>query len=326
MRATIFVLVFLALSLELANAGGRPELVNEQEIALDQIYVITIRYRSDDIILLRHDSDTLVIREYMSANNSDLFAVITRSGNELLVTGGHRPVTFGAFGTRIEISIPASNRSIAVSSSSGDIVASGEHAASSFHIETSSGRIVANSLAAGSVRMGSASGRITANSVTADVVSIESSSGRIAVGSITANRANVESSSGGIALGAVNGDVSVRSASGNIELDMATGAVDIRSSSGRVRGTLAGDPGDVSVETASGGVTLNLPYGLAFNFSSRTSSGNLHTPFDDRLFRPLTDRSSAQGVIGGGGVLPDDIHRNIDIRTGSGSIRVNWVN
>jgi len=325
MRATIFVLVFLALSLELVHAGGRPELVNTQEIALDQIYVITIRYRSDDIILLRHDSDTLVIREYMSTNNSDLFAVITRSGNELLITGGHRPVTFGAFGTRIEISIPASDRGIAVSSSSGDIVASGEHIASSFNIETSSGRIVANSVTAGSIGMGSGSGRITANSVTADVVNIESSSGRIAVGSITADRARVQSASGGIALGTVNGDVSVRSTSGSIELDMANGAVNIRSSSGRVRGTLAGNAGNVSIETISGGVTLNLPQTLAFNFSSRSSSGSLHTPFDDRLFRPLTDRHSAQGVIGGG-ASEDDLQRSIDIRTGSGSIRVNWVN
>ena len=326
MRATVFVLVFLVLGLELANAGGRPELVNTQEIALDQIYVITIRYRSDDIILLRHESDTLVIREYMSTNNSDLFAVIMRSGNELLVTGGHRPVTFGAFGTRIEISIPASDRSIAISSSSGDIVASGEHVASSFNIETSSGRIVANSITAGSVNMSSASGRITANSVKADMANIESSSGRIAVGSITAGRANVESASGGIALGVVNGDVSIRSTSGNIELDMASGAVGIRTASGRVRGTLAWNAGDVSIETASGGVTLDLPYGLAFNFTSRTSSGNLRTSFDDRLFRPLLDRNSVQGVIGNGGVSEGNLHRNIDIRTGSGSIRVNWVN
>jgi len=325
MRTAIFVLAFSVLSLELAHAGGRPELVNAQEVALDQIYAITIRYRSDDIILLRHDSDTLVIREYMSTNNSDLFAVITRSGNELVVTGGHRPVTFGAFRTRIEISIPASNRSIAISSSSGDIVASGEHSASAFHIESSSGRVVANSVTADSVSIGSASGRITANSLTASRVNIESSSGRIAVGSITAERTTIESSSGGIALGIINGDVSVRSASGNIELDMAGGAVDISSSSGRVRGTLAGTAGDVSIVTTSGGVTLNLPQSLPFNFSSRSSSGSLHTPFDERLFRPLTDRHSAQGVIRNG-ASEDDIQRSIDIRTGSGSIRVNWVN
>ena len=325
MRATVFVLVLFALGLEPADAGGRPELVNAREIPLDQVYVITIRYRSDDIILLRHDSDTLVIREYMSTNNADFFAVVTRSGNELIVTGGHRPVTFGAFGTWIEISIPASDRSVSISSSSGDIVASGEHVASSFRVETSSGRIVANSVRADSVGMGSASGRITANSVTADLVNIESSSGRIAVGSIRADRANVESSSGGIALGTVDGDVFVRSTSGNIELDMAGGAVDIRSSSGRVRATLARNAGDVSIRTTSGGVALNLPRGLAFNFSSRTSSGNLHTPFDDRLFRPLTDRNSVQGVIGGDGVPHGDIDRNVDIRTGSGSIRMNWV-
>jgi len=326
MIKVIFALAFSVLSLELAFAGGRPELVNAREIALDQIYTITIRYQSDDIILLRHDSDTLVIREYMSTNNSELFAAITRSGNELVVRGGNRPVTFGAFGSRIEIFIPASERSISISSSSGDIVASGEHAASVFHIESSSGRIVANSVTADSVNIGSSSGRITANSVTAAAVNIESSSGRIAVGSITANRANVESSSGGIALGMVNGDISVRSTSGSIELDMANGAVDISSSSGRVRATLAGSVGDVSIETASGSVTLNLPYNFAFNFSSRTSSGNLNTPFDNRLFRPLTDRNSAQGVIGEDGVSDGDIHRNIDIRTGSGSIRVNWVN
>jgi len=321
MKIVIFVIALCALSLEPAHAGGRPELVNAQEIALDQIHAITIRYQSDNIILLRHDSDTLVIREYMSTNNSDLFAVITRYGNELVVAGGHRPMTFGAFGTRIEISIPASNRHVSISSSSGDIVASGDHSASSFHIESLSGQVVINSITTdGVLSIGSASGRITANAVMADMVNIESSSGRIAVGSVTAERASIESSSGAIALGTINGDVFVRSGSGNIELDMANGAVDIRSASGRVRGTLAWNVGDVSIETASGGVTLNVPQGLAFNFSSRSSSGSLQTPFDYRLFRPLTDRHSAQGVIGAG-----DVYRNIDIRTRSGSISVNWI-
>ena len=326
MRTTVLALALLALGMEAAHAGGRSELVNTREVALAQVHVITIRYQSDDIILLRHDSDTIVIREYMSITNSDLFAEVTRLGNELVVTGGHRPVTFGAFRTRIEISIPASNRSVAVISSSGDIVASGEHVAASFHAETSSGRIVANSIRADDVSLSSSSGRITADSLVADRVRVESSSGRIAVGSIVAARTNVESSSGGITLGTIDGDVSIRSTSGNIELDMARGAVDIRSSSGRVRGALAWNAGDVSIETSSGGVTLDLPRGLAFNFSSRTSSGNLNTPFDHRLFRPLTDRNSAQGVIDGDGVSAGDIERNIDIRTGSGSIRVNWVN
>ena len=325
MRTAIIVFAFSVLSLELVYAGGRPELVNAQEIALDQIYAITIRYQSGDIILLRHDSDALVIREYLSTDNHELFAAITRSGNELLVSGGHRPVTFGAFGSRIEIFIPASDRSITVTSSSGDIVTSGEHAASSFHIESSSGRIVVNSVTANNVSIGSASGRITANSVTADSVNIESSSGRITVGSLTSGKASIESSSGGIALGTVYGDVSVRSTSGTIELDRADGAVRIRSTSGRVRSTLARNAGDVAIETTSGSVTLNLPPCLAFNFSSRTSSGNLQTPFAYRLFRPLTDRNSAQGVIVEGGVLNDDIHRSIDIRTGSGSIRINWT-
>jgi len=359
MKIVFVALALSLLSLELAHGGGRPELANVQEVAVEQIGAIAIRYRSGSVVLQRHDSDTVVVREYLSANNSDFFAGIAHSGNALVIEAGRRPLA-GAFRARLEVSIPASFGNVEIKSSSGSVEIRGEFFVSSFDIESSSGRVSVDSVTAGEVSIRSSSGRISVNSVAADRISIRSSSGSIELGSvnraagigaeglgenaassvsvasssgrvsadsIAAGRVSIHSSSGRISVNSVAANMlSVNSSSGAIELGMVSGTADIESSSGSVRGTFTENAGNVSIATGSGSVTVGLPRSLDFNFSSRSSSGSLRTPFDDRLSRPLTDRNSAQGVVLGGNVPGAEIGRDIDIRTRSGSIRVNWVN
>ena len=311
MKAMLFIITFSMLSLNLAHGRGaaneeaEEELVNKREIPIGQINTIAIHYRSEAVTLLRHNSDTIVIREYMSRNDSDFFAKLTHSGNELIITGRRPMQWLSPFRSRVEISIPASDKNVTIRTSSGRIKVLGEHTVSLLEIESSSGRI-------------------SVNSVTADRVKIETSSGTIAVGSINGD-VSVRSSSGRIELNQVFGSLTANTTSGRIELDKVSGTVDISSSSGAIRCTVTENAGDISITTSSGGVVLNLPNNFAFNFLSRTSSGMLHTPFTDQLAIPLADRNTVQGVIVGDNIYAGQIHRNINIRTSSGSVRVNWA-
>ena len=343
MKATILALFFFGLNLGLVHAGGTPEksLVNTQEIPLERISVIDIHYRSDTITLVTHDSDTLIIREYMTRDNSRFFADIRYSEGELLIRPGNRP-QMRSVRAHIAISIPASDRSISVRNTSGRIELLGEHAASSFELQNTSGGISIESAQAQRVRIANTSGGISLGSVNAGEIDIESSSGRIVVGS-AAGTVSARTSSGGIELGMANGAVSAQSTSGGIDLGPVNGAVNVRSSSGGIKvgsvnGTISArsssgsiqlavteDAGDISVTASSGAVSFALPRNLAFNFSTRTSSGRLDTPFNDALFRPLDDRNLIRGVIGRDTVPQEQIQRNIDINTSSGSIRVDWV-
>jgi len=339
----LFIITFSVLSLNLAHGRGaaEEELVNKREIPTDQINTIVIRYRSEAVTLLRHNSDTIVIREYMSRNNSYFFANVTHSGNELIITGRRPMQWLFPFRSRVEISIPASNRNVTIRTSSGRIKVLGEHTVSSLEIESSSGRVSVNSVTADRVKIETSSGTITVGSINGDV-SVRSLSGRIELnqvsGSLTANTSSgvfssatvngnidIRTNSGNIVIGSIDGNVSARTTSGRIELDKVNGTVDISSSSGVIRCTVAENAGDISITTSSGGVVLNLPNNFAFNFLSRTSSGMLHTPFTDQLAIPLADRNTVQGVIVGDNIYAGQIHRNINIRTSSGSIRVNWA-
>jgi len=359
MKIAFAALALSLLSLELAHGAGRPELANAQEIAPERIGAIVIHYRSGSVVLQRHNSNTIVVREYLSISDSNFFADIARSGNALVIEAGRRPLT-GTFQARLEVFIPASIKDAEIRSSSGRVEILGGHVFSSLDVESSSGRVSVDSVSADEVNIRSSSGRISVNSIDANRIdirsssgaielgavnraagasaealgenatslfSVRSSSGRVSADSIAAGRVNIQNSSGRISVNSVTANMlSANSSSGAIELGMVSGSADIGSSSGRVHSTFTENAGNVSITTGSGSVTLGLPRALAFNFSSRSSSGSLRTPFDDRLFRPLADRNSAQGVVGSGSALGGEISRNVDIRTRSGSIRVNWVN
>jgi DUF4097 and DUF4098 domain-containing protein YvlB len=102
---------------------------------------------------------------------------------------------------------------------------------------------------------------------------------------------------------------------------LVNGGVTAKNSSGAIRCTVAENVGNISISTTSGDVRLGLPNDLKFKFSSRTSSGSLSTPFQNKLYSPINDKKLVEGIIGG-----DNIPENspqINIRTNSGSININ---
>ena len=285
-----FVFTFIMLNLVYAFCGGIQDkrLVNVQEIELNHFDEIEIQYRSEEVVIFSNNSEEFILKEYMTENNSGYYAKIINSGNKLIVEAGQRPVRlFNLFGARIEVYIPISNKNITIKTSSGSIKAAGEYNASLMVIESSSGNI-------------------SVNSITADIINFKTSSGSINCQNANGN-STIETSSGSIVCSIINSDLFIKSSSGNIHCITNENAKDIK------------------ITTSSGSVILDIPKNFSFNFSSRSSSGSLNTPFSDKLFSPVSDKNYIQGVIDRNNTSENQITNNISIRTSSGSIRANWI-
>jgi DUF4097 and DUF4098 domain-containing protein YvlB len=341
MKTNILAVLFMVLSVVSVFCGGIAEmkLVNTQEIGLDQVNDIEILYHSEKISLFKGTENMLIVKEYMSKNNSNYYARITNAGNKLTIEGGRRP--FWLFNARVEVYLPVSYaNALNIKAASGKIEALDEYACSQISIENSSGSISINAVTAETVSFKNSSGSIHCENVNGDT-SIHTTSGRISFGNIDGN-VSVESSSGSIHGKKVNGNlntstssgdidfdhivgnVSAESSSGSIKLNLVNGGVNAKNSSGSIRCAVNENVGNISLITESGSVGLKLPEDLHFNFSSRTSSGGLSTPFQDKLFSPITDKKLVEGIIGGS-IIPENSPQ-INIRTSSGSINVNWIN
>jgi DUF4097 and DUF4098 domain-containing protein YvlB len=344
MKRIVFVFTFMAINLFTAFCGGIQQkgLVNTQEIKLDRINAIEIRYNSEEITVLNNNSDTLVIKEYMTDNNSDYYAKITNSGNKLIVEAGRRPLFNASFRVSIEVYIPVTNKNITIKTSSGKIEAASEYTVSSMNIESSSGSISVNSITADKVNLKSSSGDIncikangnttietSSGSIVCSIINgdllVKSSSGAISLDQVSGSL-NASARSGRLRSGAIGGNADIHTSSGSIVVNGVNGNFTAETSSGSVYCVAAENAGDITITTSSGDVTLDIPRNFVFNFSSRSSSGNLHTPFSDRLFSPLSDKNSVQGVIGNDNASQKLFYKNISIKTSSGSIRVNWIN
>jgi DUF4097 and DUF4098 domain-containing protein YvlB len=314
-----FFMLCIALS---AFCGGNFELVNTQEIELDGITDVKILYSSERVSVSIGTTDTLIIKEYMSKNDSRYFAKITNSTNMVTIEHGRWPLSpFNTFKRSLQVYLPPSYRNtMSIKTSSGKIEASSLFC-SRLSIESSSGNISVDTIIADTINIKASSGKIDIGIVYGDI-SAETSSGNIHGERIQGN-AKLRASSGAIVFGAIEGNVSAETSSGNVELNLVNGAVNARTSSGTIRCTIGESAGDISLNTASGSVKLCLPKDLNFNFSSRTSSGNLSTPFSDRLSIPVTDRSLTQGFIGSNNGSGETL--TVNIRTNSGSIRIEWT-
>jgi hypothetical protein len=81
-------------------------------------------------------------------------------------------------------------------------------------------------------------------------------------------------------------------------MNMVSGTITAETTSGGIHCYTAENGGNISLVSTSGSVYLGIPKDNNFNFSSRTTSGALSTPFSDKLFSPMSDKKSAQGTIG----------------------------
>jgi hypothetical protein len=188
-------------------------------------------------------------------------------------------------------------------------------------VHTTSGSIDIGTIN-GNVTAEASSGQISANQITGDFTS-KSTSGSIhckkADGTLSAS-----TTSGNITFDIIDGEISAKSTSGRIKLNLVNGGVNAKNLSGGIYCTIGKNIGDITIATTSGSVGVYLPKDSGFNFSSRTSSGALSTPFEEELFSPVTDKNLVKGVINGDNISINNPH--VNIKTISGSIAVNWTN
>ena len=355
MKFLVFAL--LVVNAASAHCGGfwETKLVNEQEFAVDSTDTIEILYGSEGVSLLKSKTNSFIIKEYMSRDNSNYYANIINSTDTLTIKRGNRP-HFGVFNARVEVYVPAHFiRDISVRTSSGGIKAPDDYTFSRVILHTSSGDISVNTLTAemadiqtssggircekingntavktssGGIRLGGIEGNVAAKTSSGSIrfdsikgdVAAESSSGDIRLGSIEGNLV-AKTSSGSINGETVNGNVLAKSTSGSIKINHLTRGIEMETNSGSIYCSAAEIVEDISLISRSGSIELRIPRYSIFNFSSRTSSGSLSTPFPEKLFMPVSDRGFVQGTIGEG--TPDN---NISTRTTSGSIVVRWSN
>jgi len=319
----LFLIVFPVVS---AFSNGNLELVNTQEIDLDNINDVKISYSSDTVSLLMGTTDKLVIKEYMNEDNDKYFAKITKSGNTVIVENGRSPFRpiFNFFNRRLEVYLPLSyGNALTIKTRSGRIESSVDLLCSKINIESSSGRMKLNTITADTVNINVSSGKVTVDGIRGNA-SVKSSSGSLSIGNID-GKASIESRSGRIEIDKLSGILTAKNSSGSIKCTVAEarGDISLSSSSGSINCSIIKAKGDISLTSSSGSVRLYIPQNFSFNFSSRTSSGGLTTPFSDRLSSPVSDRKLVQGVIGGTGNSED--FPTVKIRTSSGSVKVDWV-
>ncbi|MDR2419379.1 MAG: DUF4097 domain-containing protein [Treponema sp.] len=314
-----------------AYGNGLPEavLVNTQQIDLKGVSGVKITYNSDSVKLFR-GTDLLVLKEYMSIDDSDYYAHVSYATaadaeKQLVIESGERPVVLnGDFQSRIEVYIPASfTGTVAVKTASGSIRSDDALSFSAIMLESSSGSITANDIKLDTTAIVKAtSGSIRVKKIAAEKIQFSTASGSIHCGAADGNIA-ITTMSGNVDFERVNGNVAAESTSGTIDLKMVTGALKAHTMSGSIRCAVAESAGDIALSAISGSVTLGVPKNLGFRFSAKMMHGNLSTPFSDWLYASVSDRHSITGIIGAAGA--EVVLISIDIRTTSGSIRVGWI-
>ncbi|MDR2900470.1 MAG: DUF4097 domain-containing protein [Treponema sp.] len=320
-----------------AYCGGLSEedLVNEKIISLDGIHNISISYQNDRVTVLKSDTSSLILKEYMSEDKLDYYAKINTEGGNLSIDSGRRPImSYGNFFARAEIYVPefydeklsikTDNGSIIIDSVNGMINARTSNA--SINVKNVDGTIEART-SNGSIDLDSVKGNVSAQTSNGSIdlknvdgiVDVRTNNGRIVIDSVIGNT-NAETSSGSIVLTHVDGAVDARSSNGSIRINSVKGKIDAETSNAKIECTLDDVAGDITLSTNNASIDLNIPSNMDFQFTARTTNGRVRTSFDEALSRSANDDHLYRGIVGRG----IDPSIAIDLKTENGSILVDW--
>lgn len=298
-------------------------LVNTQNIDLENIDSISIKYQSDDITFYTSDTNELILKEYMNFNPDKYqLANIARGSNQIKIKGGNRNFNIGflfpGHYSKTEVYLPSKYAGIlSVGTSSGNIDSDFSFSLATFEASSTSGDISVNEIYAEDITISSNSGNITF--LKADGKrEFSSTSGDIKVFDGTGD-SNFSSNSGNITIDKTNGQLKVNASSGDIQITSLSGGGDFNTSSGNLNLEFSEDTNaindDIKISASSGNVTLKLPSALNFNFTAQTSSGDIRTFYDDGLTYNKKG-NHATGTVG------DNPDVTIGIKTNSGNIRI----
>lgn len=322
---------------------GRAEMRNTIEIPVAEAENLMMEYGSQNIYVYPSEDDKIVIKEYLRSNREESKASVEISNGTARVRRGQQPIALFSFFSgeeKIEVYLPADQmKLIDLVSASGNITQKNGYDLSCDRllVRASSGNINWQNAVAGEIDFSANSGNITLNHVHG-TGSIRTTSGEIRVndfegsGSIQANSGNVnvdagkitgdiqaQATSGNVTLAAKEaaGNVSVQANSGNVKLnvDSVAGDIYMKATSGNASASTQHFNGNIKMEANSGNVALEVPADAEFQFEANTSSGSIHTSFDDSLSYNKKG-NEAKGTIG------ENPEFTVSMKASSGNVKV----
>lgn len=321
---------------------GKAKLARSQSFSAEGLDEIDLDYTSDTVTVLTSSTGEVVLEEYMTNPGERELARISHAGGRLGIQQGERPmsISFGFNASFAKLYLPAGwagdlrlatssgslrcemdldVKSLMAQSSSGSVRLQHVKAGGDVVMKASSGSLSAESVeAGGAVEMEATSGSIHGGKVTAASLRAQNTSGSLDFEEVRADEVRAKASSGGVRFERLEGNFDLSSTSGSVHVERGTGHGRAETSSGSVRISLEELDGDLALSTTSGGVRLEVPRDTGMVFEAETTSGSIHTPFDEDL--RFNDRDNyAVGNTGGG------TQHKVYMSASSGSVKVEWL-
>ncbi len=304
MKKLFLTAVFALIGLSAyCGAAFEMDLVNEQNIALDGIHNISISYNNENVTILKGNTSSLVLKEYMSEDKVDYYADVRSTDGNVRIESGRRPhkiISFGDFRAKAELYVP-------------------ESYTGSLSVRTSNGRVVIDSVN-GDINAETSNAKIEIKNIDG-IIDARTINGSIVIDSINGN-VGVKASHGSVELKNIDGAADARTDNGSIVIDSVNGNIRAETSNAKITCSTAEVLGDITLITNNGSIDLDIPRDLFFQFSARTINGRVRTSFDNNLSRPVNDDHLYRGIIG----PENNPNMKIDLETSNGSISVDWIN
>jgi DUF4097 and DUF4098 domain-containing protein YvlB len=251
------ILLFAILGVNQLFAIGTLDLVNSQTFDMNLVENLIVSYSSDNIVLLESSDNRLVLKEFMTRNNTDYFAKIDDSQSTITIRNGKRPWLIR---TRIEIYIP-------------------KIFTDNLEVNLRSGNLTANySMKHKAIKLSVSSGNLKASNISSENVVVEVSSGNITIDELIGNELTVRNGSGIINISSFQGKANTVNRSGNIVLSNFVGEGTFDVKSGNIDLTVNDIIGDIFLSSNSGTIDLIMGRNISFYLDAEVRSGTINAP------------------------------------------------
>lgn len=274
-----------------------PQLANEITLSLDNVTDITIAYDEEEITFYESETDELVIKEYMTANESTYYARVKQSGDSVKISEGGKPLFRNGFSRYIEVYLPASyHEKLTVTTTNGNINASGiEMSLDELRIDSTVGTVLLGAVKARNIHLSTTSGVIDADSLDGDKIKIDTTRGSFFCDEL-------------------DGSMSYATTRGNADIKSACGSGSYKASnSGELNVVYTEVTGDLTFFNKNDNINITLPSDLEFEFEATTKNGSVTTNFQESV---TVKGRTTSGTVGGNPTV------TVKVETNNGNIDV----
>lgn len=235
-------------------------LVHEKSFDVQEVQHLVMTYDHATVRVLPADGDKIILREYMSRDNTDYFAKVRHTEGALTITQGRYP-RFLHLKIRIQLLIPQNFAgNLQVMNYSGNLYMSG--------IRT-----------LGAIQTAVQSGNARFENISAKNFTVKAQSGKLKLERVKArDQVRLFANSGTIRLDHVLGHVlAIKAHSGSIRGEEISGSGTIESHSGTVALSMSELTDDLAVVSRSGSVRIMMLI-ANYKFDLQAKSGTVHGP------------------------------------------------